>query len=105
MEQHPITEVLSSSVPGRLTSLTVPALPVLLEFPGFLATAVADAHRVVPASGRHRAALLRAVVTHSLAAGAAVVDGQTRRELPLALAAGLNVLVWDPVGRASSVLY
>lgn len=25
MVQHPITEVLSSSVPGRLTSLTVPA--------------------------------------------------------------------------------
>lgn len=95
----------SSSVLRSLAPVTVSRLPVLLEFSGFLATAVADPHRVVPAAGRNGAALLRAVIAHSLAAGAAVVDGQTWRELPLALTAGLDVLVWDPVGGPSGILY
>lgn len=76
----------------------------MLELPGSLAAAVADPHRVVPAAGRHGAAFLRAVVTHALTAGAAVVDGQAWLELLLALAAGVNVLIGDPVSWASCVL-
>lgn len=78
---------------------------LLLELPRFLTAAVADPHRVVPAAGGHRAPLLRAVVAHALAAGATVVDGETRGELPLALAAGGDVLIWDPVSRAGRVLH
>ena len=66
---------------------------------------VADSHGVVPAAGGHGAPLRGALVTHALAARAAVVDGQARRELPLALAAGLDVLVGDPVGGARRVLH
>ncbi len=80
-------------------------LLVLLELPRFLVTAVADPHWVVPAAGGHGASLLRAVVAHALATGATVVDGEARGELPLALAAGVDVLIWDPVGRASRVLH
>lgn len=82
-----------------------PLCLVLLELPGFLVAAVADPHWVVPATGGHGAPLLRAVVAHSLATGAAVVDGETWGELPLALAAGVDVLIWDPVGRPSCVLH
>lgn len=92
--------------PGVLNrSLSGLLLPVLLELPGFLVAAAADPHRVVPAAGGHGAALLRAVVAHALATGATVVDGETRGELPLALVAGVDVLIWDPVGRASCVLH
>lgn len=80
-------------------------LLVLLELPSFLVAAAADPHRVVPAAGGDGTSLLRAVVTHSLAAGAAVVDGETWGELPLALVAGVDVLVWNPVGWTSGVLH
>lgn len=80
-------------------------LVFLLELPRFLVAAVADPHRVVPAAGGHGASLLRAVVAHALATGATVVDGETGGELPLALAAGVDVLIRDPVGRASCVLH
>lgn len=78
---------------------------VLLKLPDFLAAAAADPHRVVPPAGRHGAAPLGAVVAHSLATGAAVVDVETRGELPLALAAGADVLIRDPVGRPGGVLH
>lgn len=77
----------------------------MLELPSFLVAAVADPHRVVPAAGGHGSPLLRAVVTHPLATGAAVVDGKTWGELALALVAGVDVLIGDPVGWASCVLH
>lgn len=64
-----------------------------------------DPHRVVPASGRHSPPPLRAVIADALATGAAVVDGEARGELPLTLAADVDVLVGDPVGRACRVLH
>lgn len=76
-----------------------------LQLAGLLVAAVADPHGVVPAAGRHGPSLLGAVVAHSLATGAAVVDGEARRELSLALVAGADVLVGDPVGRACRVLH
>lgn len=77
----------------------------MLELPSFLVAAVADPHRVVPAAGRHGSPLLRAVVAHPLATGAAVVDGKTWGELTLALVTGVDVLIGDPVGWASCVLH
>lgn len=78
---------------------------MLLELPGFLVAAIAHPHRVVPAARGHGPSLLRAVVAHSLTTGAAVVDGEARGELPLALVAGVDVLVGDPVGWAGRILY
>lgn len=95
---------MEASVLNRPPSLCI-LLLVLLELPGFLVTAVADPHWVVPATGGHCTSLLGAVVTHALAACATVVDGETWGELPLALATGVDVLIWDPVGRASCVLH
>lgn len=86
---------------------TVPLLcaPFLLELARFLVAAVTNTHRMVPASRGHRAALRGAVVTHALAAGAAVVDGEAGGELPLALAAAADVLVRHPVGWPGGVLH
>lgn len=78
---------------------------LLLELPGFLVAAVADPHCVVPASRRHGPPPQRAVATHTLATGAAVMDGEARGELSLALVTGMDVLVGDPVGRAGCVFY
>lgn len=80
-------------------------LLVLLELPSFLVAAVADPHWVVPAAGGHGSPLLRTVITHPLAAGATVVDGETWGELPLAIVAGVDVLIRDPISRASCVLH
>lgn len=77
----------------------------LLQLASLLVAAVADPHRVVPATGRHGPSLLGAVVAHPLSTGATVVDGEAWRELSLALVAGVDVLVGDPVGRASRILY
>lgn len=77
----------------------------LLELPGFFVAAVTDPHRVVPAARWHGPPPLRAVVAHALATGTAVVDGEARGELSLALTAGVDVLVRDPVGRASCVFH
>lgn len=85
-------------------SLTV-VLLVLLEIPSFLVATGADPHRVVPAAGGHGTALLRAVIAHALPTGPTVMDGEARGELSLALVAGVNVLIWDPVGRASGVFH
>lgn len=76
---------------------------LLLELPGFLVAAVADPHRVVPAARWHRPPPLRAVATYTLATGAAVMDGEARGELSLALVTGMDVLVGDPVGWAGCV--
>lgn len=79
---------------------------VLLEFPGLLAAYAADPHRVIPTPGGDGTPLLRAVFAHALTASAAVVDGEARgRKVPLAAAAGLDVLVWDPVGRTCGFLH
>lgn len=80
-------------------------LLVLLEVSGFLVAAVTDPHRVVPASGWHGPPPLGAVVADALATGAAVMDGKAGGELPLALAAAVDVLVRDPVSRASCVFH
>lgn len=60
---------------------------------------------MIPATGGHGASLLGAVFTHALTTGATVMDGETRGELPLALAARVDVLIWDPVGRACCVFH
>lgn len=109
-DRKPFSQNISSSIcrggnPSPFSHPLTPAPLVLLELPGFLTAAVADPHRVVPTAGGHRAPLLRAVVTHALATGATVVDGETRGELPLALAAGGDVLIWDPVSRAGCILH
>lgn len=78
---------------------------MLLELPSFLVAAIADPHWVVPATGGHGTPLLRTVVAYALATGPAVVDGQAWGELPLALVAGVDVLIGDPVGWASCILY
>lgn len=80
-------------------------LLVVLELPSFLVAAVADPHWVVPAAGGHCSPLLRTVIAHPLAAGATVVDGETWGELPLALVAGVDVLIGDPISRTSGVLH
>lgn len=85
--------------PASLTLL------LLLELPGFLIAAVADPHRVVPASRFHSPSPPRAVVAYALATGAAVVDGEARGELSLALIAAVDVLVRDPVGRTSCIFH
>lgn len=79
--------------------------PLLLELPSFLVAAGANPHRVVPAAGWHGPSLLRAVVAHALTAGATVMDGEAWGELPLALIAGVDVLIWNPVGRPSRILH
>lgn len=87
-----------------MSSLSLPRL--LLEVPWFLVAGVADAHRVVPTPRGHRSAFRGAVVTHALAAGPAVVDGETRGgEVSLTLTAAPDVLVWNPVGWTSCVLH
>lgn len=78
---------------------------LLLELPSFLVAAIADPHWVVPAAGGHGTPLLRTVVAYALATGTAVVDGQAWRELLLALVAGVDVLIRDPVGWAGCVLH
>lgn len=60
---------------------------------------------MVPASGWHGPPPLGAVVADALATGAAVMDGEAGGELPLALAAAVDVLVRDPVSRASCVFH
>lgn len=79
--------------------------PSLLKVSGFLVAAGANAHGVVPAAGRDRAALRGAVVAHSLSAGAAVVLGQLGSELALAVVAGQDVLVGHPVGGTSGIFH
>lgn len=77
----------------------------LLKFPGLLVAGLAHAHGVVPAPRRDGAALRRAVVTHALAAGPAVVLGQLGGEVALAAVATQDVLVRHPVGRTGRVFH
>ena len=79
--------------------------PSLLKFSRFLVAVGTHAHRVVPAARRDRPALGGAVVTHSLATGAAVVLGQLGSEVALAVVAGQDVLVRHPVGRTSRIFH
>lgn len=78
---------------------------VLLKLACFLVTAGADAHRVVPTSRGNGAPLGGAVVAHALSTGATMVDGEAGGELTLAVAAGVDVLVRDPVGWARCVFH
>lgn len=60
---------------------------------------------MIPATGGHGTSLLGAVFTYALTTGATVMDGETGGEFLLALATGVDVLIWDPVGWACSIFH
>lgn len=65
----------------------------------------ADSDWVIPSTRRNRSAVMRALITESLATGPTVVFGELDAEFLPAVVAVQDFMVWYPVCRSSSIFY